>query len=50
LEDFEKSKILSEISNLLNVIDKTEKTKKWIERSKIGTSKKWYREVEEIER
>jgi hypothetical protein len=50
LEDFEKSKILSEINNLLTIIDRTEKTKKWIERSKIGTSKKWYREVEEIER
>jgi hypothetical protein len=50
LEDFEKSKIVSEINNLLSIIEKTEKTKKWIERSKIGIKKKWYREVEEIER
>lgn len=35
---------------LLNSIDKKPKSKKWIKRSKIGTLKPWYREVEEIER
>lgn len=35
---------------LINSIEKKPKSKEWIKRSKIGTSKPWYREVEEIER
>ncbi|MEL9908557.1 MAG: hypothetical protein QXP97_07340 [Desulfurococcus sp.] len=35
---------------LMELIDKTPKTKNWIKRSKIGTSKPWYREVEEVVR
>jgi len=46
----ERKKIFQEIDTLIYIIEKTPKTKKWLERSKVGTSKQWYREVEEIER
>lgn len=42
--------IQTRIDKLLNYIDSKPKTKNWIKRSKIGTSKPWYREVEELER
>ncbi|MEM4614992.1 MAG: hypothetical protein QXN25_05295 [Desulfurococcaceae archaeon] len=38
------------IRALMDSIEKKPKSKEWIKRSKIGTSKPWYREVEEIER
>ncbi|MCC6061522.1 MAG: hypothetical protein LM581_00950 [Desulfurococcales archaeon] len=43
-------KILKKIDLLNKKIDEKPKSKEWIKRSKIGTSKPWYREVEEIER
>jgi len=44
-------KIIAErVDKLLAIINEKPKTKKWINRSKIGTSKPWYREVEEIVR
>ncbi|AFL66337.1 hypothetical protein Desfe_0427 [Desulfurococcus amylolyticus DSM 16532] len=42
--------ILSRVKALVDKIESTPKTKNWIKRSKIGTSKPWYREVEELER
>jgi len=41
-------RISSRVSKLLEVIERTPKTDAWIKRSKIGTSKPWYREVEEL--
>jgi len=38
------------IDKLLKIIDETPKTKNWQKRAKIGTSKPWYREVEEVAR
>jgi len=42
--------IVSRVDKLLKIIDKEPKTKKWKKRAEIGTSKPWYREVEEVER
>lgn len=38
------------IGQLLTVINKEPKTKAWEKRAKIGTKKKWYRDVEEMVR
>lgn len=38
------------ISQLLATIDQEPKTKAWEKRAKIGTNKKWYRDVEELVR
>jgi len=46
----DKDVVVNRIDKLLKIIEETPKTKKWIKRSKIGTSEPWYREVEEIER
>ena len=46
----DKNVIISRIDGLLKIIDETPKSKKWLKRSKIGTSKPWYRVVEEVER
>jgi len=42
--------VLERIDKLLSMIDAKPKTKKWVSRSKVGTSKPWYREVEEVVR
>jgi hypothetical protein len=36
------------ISQLISIIDQEPKTKSWEKRAKIGTDKKWYRDVEEL--
>lgn len=41
---------LQRINKLLNMIMNSPKTKEWQKRAKIGTSKPWYREVEEVVR
>lgn len=46
----EYSIVISRVDKLLNIIDETPKTKKWLKRAKNGTSKPWYRVVEEVER
>jgi|SRR5579884_586911 hypothetical protein len=47
----DQEKLIQERSNrLLSEIEKTPKTKSWKNRSKTGTSKPWYREVEEVVR
>lgn len=38
------------VDELLKMIEEEPKTKKWMKRAKAGTSKPWYREVEEIVR
>jgi len=40
--------VISRVNKLLRIIDETPKTKNWLKRAKVGTSKPWYREVEEI--
>ncbi len=50
LYDKDRTVIMDRIDKLLKIIEETPKTKKWIKRSKEGTSKPWYREVEEVER
>ncbi len=42
--------IRSRTEKLLSIIESKPKTRKWVSRSKIGTSKPWYREVEEVVR
>jgi hypothetical protein len=48
LTEDEKRIILERINKLLTTIEETPKTTQWKLRAKIGTKKKWYREVEEI--
>lgn len=40
--------VTSRVDKLLGIINDTPKTKNWLKRAKIGTSKPWYREVEEV--
>ncbi len=42
--------VKSRVDKLLSIIDSKPKTKNWISRSKVGTAKPWYREVEEVVR
>ncbi|MCF8884231.1 MAG: hypothetical protein QXP57_08980 [Nitrososphaerota archaeon] len=42
------TKALQNIEKIRIAIENTEKTKKWIKRSKIGVSKPWYREVGDL--
>ncbi len=42
--------IITRIDEILKMINETPKSKKWLKRDKSGTSKPWYREVEEIVR
>ncbi|MEM0043483.1 MAG: hypothetical protein QXE32_03650 [Sulfolobales archaeon] len=42
--------VLQRVDLLLSSIDQKPKSRDWIKRSKIGTSKPWYRTVEELER
>lgn len=38
----------SRIDKLIEIVNNTPKTKKWLKRAKVGTKEKWYREVEEL--
>jgi hypothetical protein len=40
--------VVERVNKLLKIVEETPKTKNWLKRSKVGTSKPWYREVEEI--
>ena len=42
------ARILQNIEKLKLAIESSEKTKNWVKRAKIGTSKPWYREVEDL--
>lgn len=46
LNEEDKQAIISKIDLLLKYIEEEPKTKEWIKRSKKGTKKKWYKEVE----
>jgi hypothetical protein len=46
----DRERVLKRIENLIQVIESKEKTFAWRMRAKIGEKKKWYREVEEVER
>jgi len=46
LSEEDKRTIISKVDLLLRYIEEEPKTEKWIKRSKKGTKKKWYREVE----
>ncbi len=46
LSEEDKQTIISKIDLLLKYIEEEPKTEKWIKRSKKGTKKKWYKEVE----
>jgi len=46
LSEEDKRTIISKVNLLLKYIEEEPKTEKWINRSKKGTKKKWYREVE----
>ncbi|MEM1584356.1 MAG: hypothetical protein QXF28_04740 [Nitrososphaerota archaeon] len=48
LSSDQSTKVLQNIEKIKIAIENTEKTKNWIKRSKIGTSKPWYREVEDL--
>lgn len=49
LTDEDKNIISEKIDKLLDYIEREPKSLKWKARAKIGTRKKWYREVETIE-
>jgi hypothetical protein len=40
--------VVERVNKLLKIIEEAPKTKNWLKRSKVGTSKPWYREVEEV--
>lgn len=46
------SRDLEDISNkihyIISCLDRSPKTKKWLKRAKVGTRKKWWRDVEEV--
>ncbi|MEM3640889.1 MAG: hypothetical protein QXH37_03060 [Candidatus Bathyarchaeia archaeon] len=46
----EQNLVISRVDKLLKIIDEKPKTKNWLNRAKIGASKAWYREVEEMVR
>ncbi|MEM2320732.1 MAG: hypothetical protein QXS79_02465 [Candidatus Bathyarchaeia archaeon] len=46
----EQNIIMNRIDKLLKIIEEEPKAKNWLKRARIGTSKPWYREVEEIVR
>ena len=45
LEEGEVEDVSSKIDLLLEYIEKEPKTKKWQKRAKVGTKKRWYKEV-----
>jgi hypothetical protein len=46
----QESKTRERISKLISIIETTPKTERWKVRSRVGTSKPWFREVEEVVR
>ena len=50
LTEEQRNSTASKIENLLHSIENVPKTLKWKFRAKVGTSKRWYNEVEEVER
>ena len=50
LNQADRDDVKAKIAKLLQVVESEPKTLGWKMRAKIGTSKKWYREVEEVRR
>jgi len=50
LKENEYNRITGNIDKLIQIIESTPKTKKWRKRAEKGTSKKWWRDVEEVAR
>jgi hypothetical protein len=50
LKQEDRDDVNGKIQKLLKVIDDQPKTLGWKMRAKVGTSKKWYRDVEEVRR
>jgi hypothetical protein len=50
LTDAHLSNVTQGTEKLTNIVDSGPKTKKWEARAKVGTSKPWYRQVEEVVR
>jgi hypothetical protein len=50
LVDGQVASVKSRISELLGYLEKTQKSSDWTKRAKVGTSKPWYRDVEEVVR
>jgi hypothetical protein len=50
LNQADRDDVKAKIEKLLQVVEREPKTLGWKMRAKIGTSKKWYREVEEVRR
>jgi len=46
----ESKEVIEKVTKLLSYIDEEEKAKRWRERAKKGTGKRWWREVEEVTR
>jgi hypothetical protein len=44
------TRTLNGISKLNEIVEKTPKTERWKVRARVGTSKPWFREVEEVQR
>lgn len=42
--------VTGRVDKMLSMIEATPKSKDWLKRSKAGTNKRWYREVEEVSR
>jgi len=50
LLDHEYNAVINNIDKLNRIIEETPKTKRWQKRAKMGTRKKWWRDVEEVSR
>jgi hypothetical protein len=50
LTEEQRTTVASRVDRLLQSIEKAPKSFKWKMRSRVGTSKRWYTEVEEVER
>jgi hypothetical protein len=50
LKEEEMEKVIRQVDLLLKIIEEEPKSKNWMKRAKEGTSKKWWRDVEEIVR
>jgi hypothetical protein len=50
LSDEDRADVIAKVEKLLKIVEDEPKTMGWKVRARVGTSKKWYREVEEIRR
>ena len=46
----EKTDIKAKIDKLISIVDAAPKSMGWKARAKVGTKKKWYKDVEEVAR